>query len=132
MDQAAKHILLVDNDPATRKLFGALLARAGFEVLYAKDGGEGREVARRLQPDLILLDINMPVMDGWETADRLKSGSNSITANIPIAFLTNEDLSLEAQKNAKEFGVADYIQKGVSSEEFIERVEKLVNMPAKQ
>jgi CheY-like chemotaxis protein len=129
MNQTSKHILVVDNDPATRKLFGALLAQAGFEVLYAQDGAEGREMARRLQPDLILLDINMPIMDGWETADRLKSGPNSITANIPVAFLTNEDLSLEAQKNAREFGVTDYIQKGSGSEEFIRRVKKILHLP---
>jgi CheY-like chemotaxis protein len=127
MEAAIKHILMIDNDPPTRKLFGSLLARAGFEVLYAKDGNEGREMARRMQPDLILLDLNMPVMDGWETADRLKTEPNSVTAKIPIAFLTNEDLSIEAQKNAKELGVIDYIQKGASNEEFIERVKKILN-----
>jgi CheY-like chemotaxis protein len=130
-NSTAKHILIADNDPATRKLFGALLARAGFEVLYAKDGNEGREMARRFQPDLILLDLNMPVMDGWETADRLKNEPNSVTVNIPIAFLTSEDLSIEAQKNAKEFGVIDYIQKGVSNEEFIERVKKILDTAPK-
>jgi CheY-like chemotaxis protein len=119
-----KHILIVDDDPQTRRLFGALLAKAGFEVWYAKDGNEGREMARRLQPDLILLDVNMPVMDGLETANRLKNEPGSITANIPIIFLTNDDLSIEAQKSIKELGVLDYMQKGVSSEEFIERVKK--------
>lgn len=122
------HILIVDDDPITRKLFGSLLARAGFEVLYAKDGAEGREMARRLQPDLILLDLLMPIMDGWEVADRLKSESNSVSVNTPIAFLTNEDLSIEAQKNAKELGVVDYIQKGISNNEFVERVKWILDM----
>lgn len=129
METAPKHILVVDNDPTTRILFGSLLARAGYEVLYAKDGNEGREMARRMQPDLILLDLSMPVMDGWETADRLKSEPNSVTVNIPVAFLTSEDLSIEAQKNAKELGVIDYIQKGVSNEEFIARVKKILEVP---
>jgi len=84
-------------------------------------------MATRLQPDLILLDLNMPIMDGWEVATRLKTEPGSTAKNIPIAFLTNEDLSVEAQKAAKELGVADYIQKGASNEEFIERVKNLLN-----
>jgi len=127
----SKHILIVDNDAATRKLFGALLSRVGFEVFYAKDGNEGHEMAEKLIPDLILLDINMPIMDGWATATKLKSGFNSIIVEIPIAFLTNEDLSLEDQASAKEIGVIDYIQKGASNEEFIERVKKIIEVTLK-
>lgn len=121
------HILIVDDDPTNRRLFGALLAREGYEPLYAKDGAEGREMARRFQPDLVLLDLNMPVMDGWETAERLKNEPHAGTAQIPIIFLTNEDLSTEAQKLVKEYDVADYIQKGVTSEEFIVRVKKVLD-----
>jgi DNA-binding response OmpR family regulator len=128
MDIISKHILIIDNDAATRKLFGALLSRVGFEVLYAKDGNEGHELAKRIKPDLILLDINMPIMDGWETANKLKSSFDSLVVNIPIAFLTNEDLSVEDQNNAKKIGVIDYIQKGASNDEFIERVKKIIEM----
>lgn len=124
-----KHVLLVDNDPATRRLFGSLLGRAGFEVLYAKDGNEGREMARRFLPDLILLDYNMPIMDGLETAQRLKTEPGSPNIDTPIALLTNEDISMEGQKAIKELGIIDYIQKGVSNEEFIIRVKKILNMP---
>ncbi|MFA6603954.1 MAG: response regulator [Patescibacteria group bacterium] len=126
-----KHILVVDDDSMTRRLFGSLLARAGFEVLYAKDGNDGREMARRLHPDLILLDLNMPVMDGMETADRLKSDADPVVASIPIILLTSEDLSIEAQKAVKELGVLDYLQKGVTNEEFIERVQKIIGAPQK-
>jgi len=131
MPAISKHILIIDNDVATRKLFGALLSRVGFEVFYAKDGNEGHEMAEKLIPDLILLDINMPIMDGWETANKLKSAFNSIVVEIPIAFLTNEDLSLEDQANAKEIGIIDYIQKGASNEEFIERVKKIIELASK-
>ena len=126
MNTISKHILIIDNDAATRKLFGALLSRVGFEVLYAKDGNEGHELAKRIKPDLILLDINMPIMDGWETANKLKASFDSLVVAIPIAFLTNEDLSVEDQNNAKKIGVIDYIQKGASNEEFIERVKKIL------
>jgi len=122
-----KHILIVDDDPITRRLFGSLLGRAGYEVIYAKGGDEGREMARRLHPDLILLDINMSGTDGYKTADLIKNEPNSPAADIPVVFLTNEDLPFEAVKWAKELGVMDYIHKGVSNEEFIERVKKLLS-----
>ena len=78
---------------------------------------------------LILLDLNMPIMDGWETADRLKNEPDSTTKQIPIAFLSSEDLSIEAQKAAKELGVVDYLQKGMSNEDFIARVKKILPPP---
>ena len=122
----AKHILVVDDDPTTRRFFGSLLARAGFEVLYGKDGNDGREMAKRFRPDFILLDYNMPIMNGMETAQRLKADPDPTIAGIPIALLTNEDLSIEDQKALKEIGVADYMQKGLSNQDFVERVKKLV------
>lgn len=116
------HILITDDDAMIRRLFGAKLASAGFEVLYAKDGNEGREMARRFHPDLILMDINMPIMDGLEAATRMKEEKE--TANIPIIFLTNKDLSIEAQQRVAELGVADYIPKATDLDEFLVRVKK--------
>jgi two-component system alkaline phosphatase synthesis response regulator PhoP len=122
------HILIIDDDEVMRRLFGGLLGRAGYEVIYAKNGDEGRETARRLLPDLILLDINMPGPDGYKTASSIKNEANSPAANIPIVFLTNEDLPLETLDWMKEFGVIDYIHKGVSNEEFIDRVKKVLSI----
>ena len=118
------HILIIDDDETMRRLFGSLLSNAGYEVLYAKDGDQGRETARRLHPDLILLDINMPGNDGYKTANSIKNEPSSPAADIPIVFLTNADLPIESLNWMKEFGVADYIHKGVSNEEFIARVKK--------
>jgi DNA-binding response OmpR family regulator len=131
MDTISKHILMIDDDPMIRRLFGSLLSRAGFEVMYAKNGEEGREMARRLHPDLILLDINMGGDDGFKTADRIKNERNSPAADIPIVFLTNADLPIEAVKWMKEFGVSDYIHKGVDNEEFIKLVRKILDPSAK-
>ena len=132
MEPEIKHVLMIDNDPISRRLFGSLLGKAGYEVLYANTGEEGREMARRLHPDLILLDINMPGGDdGFKTADRIKNEPNSPAANIPIAFLSNADLPIEAQKWMIEFGVTEYIQKGVSNEEFIARVKKILDTTQK-
>jgi len=131
-----KHILIIDDDPTTRRLFGSLLGSAGYEVLYAGSGELGREMARRFHPDLVLLDINMPGEDGFKTADRIRNEPGSPAADVPIAFLTNADLSLEAQKWMTGVGVTEYIQKGVSNDEFIVRVKKILekeeNKPAQE
>lgn len=111
---------MIDDDPAMRRLFGGKLAQSGFEVLYSGNGNEGREMARRFQPDLILLDIRMPGTDGLDVARRLHSERE--TAHIPVVFLTNEDFSLEAEKYAKEVWAQGYIHKSIDLDEFIKRV----------
>jgi CheY-like chemotaxis protein len=119
-----KHILIIDDDQMTRRMFGGRLALAGFEVLYAADGNEGREIARRMQPDLILLDIRMPDPDGYTVARRIKNEEK--TAHIPIVFLTNEDFTPEAEKAVKEMWVADYIHKSIEPKDLVQKVKKLV------
>ncbi len=124
MDSTPKHVLVTDNDPISRRLFGSLLAKAGLEVLYAGSGKECLELARTAQPDLILLDYNMPGMDGMETAESLSKDPQC--AKIPICWLTNNDLPSEVLNWAKETGVVEYIHKGVSNEEFVELVKKIL------
>lgn len=121
------HILFVDDDEVVRRLFGFKLAQAGFEVIYAEDGNQGREMARRFQPDLILMDLDMPVMDGTKTISRLKDESQ--TKNIPIVLFTNSDLSIEAEKAMKELGVTDYISKATDQEKFIDLIKKALAKP---
>lgn len=120
----SKHILIIDDDQQIRRLFGAKLAAAGFEVIYSGNGSEGRELARRFQPDLILLDIRMPDADGYTIAKRLKEERQ--TAGIPVVFLTNEDFSLEAEKWMKEVFVSEYIHKSIDLNMFIERVRNIL------
>lgn len=116
-------ILLVDDAPEVLRIFGGKLTEAGFEVLYAKDGNEGRETARRIKFDLILLDIRMPVMDGMDTLKRLKS--EEITKNIPVIMLTSGDLSREAETALiDDLGAAAYIQKGAPFDVLIESINK--------
>ena len=119
-----KHILFADDDPATRRLFGAKLASAGFEVLYAQDGNEELEMATRFVPDLIVTDIDMPNTDGIKASFRLRGDPR--TKSIPIIFLTNADLSADAEKAIKELGMAEYMPKGIDLAEFIERVKSIV------
>lgn len=117
-----QHILLIDDDEALCRLFGGYLQKAGFQVIYAHNGDEGREIARRLQPDLILLDLTLPVMDGYEISARLKQ--EELTKHIPLIILSNADISQEAEKTFKAQGVSDYIHKSVEEKELVERVKK--------
>ena len=119
-----KHVLFADDDPVSRRLFGAKLASAGIEVLYANDGEEAFEMARRFQPELIVTDIDMPKADGIKTAFRLREDPK--TKHIPIIFLTNSDLSLDAEKAVKELGGAEYMPKAIDLAEFVERVKRVI------
>lgn len=122
--QNKKHILLADDDPSTRRLFGAKLASVGIEVLYASDGNEVVEMAKRFLPDLVMTDIDMPNLDGIEAVKKLKADPQ--TKHIPVVFLTNSDLSTEAEKVMKELVGAEYMPKGIDLTEFIERVKKII------
>ncbi len=129
MSAQKNHILMIDDDAAIQRLFGAKFATAGFEVMYAHDGHSGREMARRFQPDIILLDIRMPGTDGFTIARLLKNEPQ--TKNIPIIFLTNEDFTKEAEKAAKEVWAADYIHKSVDLNELVKRVQGVLqNQPS--
>jgi len=118
------HILIIDDDPVLRRLFSSLLSNAGYEVFDAPDADQGQELAGRLHPDLILMDKNLPGTDGITASGKLKK--NATTAHIPVALLTNEDLSVETEKKIKEASIVDCIQKRLSNEEFIARVKKIL------
>lgn len=130
MDTKKQHILIIDDDETMRRLIGGKLAHAGYEVLYSGDAHQGREMARRFKPDLILLDIRMPDVDGFSIGRRLKSEPQ--TKDIPIVFLTNEDLSAEAEKNLKGLGAIDYIHKSIDPEEFLVRISKDIALSPQQ
>jgi CheY-like chemotaxis protein len=82
--QVKKKILLVDDDPAIRKMLGLLLTGEGYTVLLAVNGGDSIEVVRTTEIDLVLLDLNMPGMDGWQTFEQLASENPM----LPIVVIT--------------------------------------------
>lgn len=118
------NILIIDDNESIRRLYGAKLAGAGFDVLYSSNGDDGREVARRMRPDLILLDIRMPGTDGYTIAKRLSSEPQ--TKNIPVVFLTNEDLTLEAESAVKGRWVVDYIHKSIDLGDFVKKIKEIL------
>jgi putative two-component system response regulator len=101
-------ILVVDDDPAVVSLVSRFLVREGYKVLTANNGAEAFEYIQRTPPDLILLDVVMPVMDGLSLCRRLKENPN--TALIPITMLTGQD-DYEHRKRGIEAGADDFLSK---------------------
>jgi PAS domain S-box-containing protein len=112
-------ILVVDDTPTNLEVLFDLLGNSGFRVLIAEDGESAIEKAHYAQPDLILLDVLMPGMDGFETCRRLKS--SQITAAIPIIFLTALTDSVDKLQGF-ELGAIDFIPKPLHCEEVLARV----------
>jgi two-component system, cell cycle response regulator DivK len=103
-------ILLVEDNEMNRDMLSRRLARKGYRVLVAHDGGEGHALAHSENPDLILMDMSLPVMNGWEVTRLLKS--DSATRHIPVIALTAHALATDRVK-AIEAGCDDYDTKPV-------------------
>jgi len=115
-----KRILAVDDEPHILKLVGFSLKAGGFEVIEASDGLSAIEIAEAEQPDLILMDVMMPVLDGYESCRRLKA--NPATANIPVVMLTAKT-QLAEQKVGLDCGAQDYICKPFTPKDLVAQVQ---------
>ncbi|MDZ8106175.1 MAG: response regulator [Nostoc sp. DedQUE12a] len=113
------HILLVDDNPNNLKVLSEAIQGCGWKALMATDGESAIEQIEYAHPDLILLDIMMPGLDGFETCRRLKA--NAVTQNIPIIFMTALSDATEKVKGL-EIGAVDYITKPFQQEEVIARL----------
>lgn len=103
-------ILLVEDNEMNRKMLSRRLERKGFQVIFAVDGERGVAMARTEAPDLILLDMSLPVLDGWEATRQLKA--DAATMRIPIIALTAHAMSGDREKTM-EAGCDDYDTKPV-------------------
>jgi CheY-like chemotaxis protein len=112
-------VLIVDDNPEERKIFSTYLEFAGLDLIEASNGQEGLRMANDRNPDLILMDITMPVMDGWETAIRLKSDPG--TADIPIIAITCHHLPPERLEQA---GFCGYLEKPLAPYRVLEEIER--------
>ena len=120
-------ILLVEDNELNRDMLSRRLARRGFDVVVAVDGGEGIEMAKSASPDLVLLDMSLPVLDGWEVAARLKAAAD--TRCIPIIALTAHAMAGDRQR-ALEAGCDDYDTKPIELDRLLEKVHALLGEPA--
>ncbi|MEM6995961.1 MAG: response regulator [Myxococcota bacterium] len=116
-------VLLVEDNEMNRDMLSRRLARRGFDVAVAVDGREGLEVARTASPALVLLDMDLPVIDGWEVARQLKAGEG--TAAIPIIALTAHAMVGDRDR-ALQAGCDDYDTKPVELPRLLSKMEKLL------
>jgi CheY-like chemotaxis protein len=116
-------ILLVEDQEMNRDMLARRLKKRGYEVSIAVDGAEGVEKARAESPDLILMDMSLPVMDGWEATRTLKA--DEATQAIPVIALTAHAMSTDREK-ALEAGCDAYETKPVELPRLLETMEKLL------
>lgn len=118
-----KKILVVEDNEMNRDMLSRRLTRKGYEVLIAVDGGQGVEMARTQSPDLILMDMSLPVIDGWEASRTLKA--DAATQGIPIIALTAHAMAGDREK-AMEAGCNDYDTKPVELPRLLGKIEALL------
>ncbi len=116
-------ILLVEDNEMNRDMLSRRLERKGYEVIMALDGEEGVEMAQTQSPDLILMDMSLPSMDGWEATKILKA--DPTTTAIPVIALTAHAMSGDREK-AIEAGCDDYDTKPVELPRLLEKIQTLL------
>ncbi len=116
-------ILLVEDNEMNRDMLSRRLQRRGYTVSLAEDGRQGLEMAQKLLPDLILLDMSLPEMDGWEAASHLKS--EKTTQHIPIIALTAHAMTSDRDR-AFAAGCNEYDTKPIEFQRLLEKMGKLL------
>jgi len=116
-------ILLVEDNEMNRDMLSRRLQRKGYEVLIAVDGEQGVGIAKSESPDLILMDMSLPVLDGWEATRRLKG--TPATGDIPIIALTAHAMADDREK-ALQAGCDDYDTKPVELARLLAKIEALL------
>jgi two-component system cell cycle response regulator DivK len=119
-------ILLVEDNEMNRDMLSRRLERRGYHVVLAVDGQEALDTAVSAAPDLILLDMSLPVVDGWEVATRLKGVPS--TASIPIIALTAHAMAGDRER-ALQVGCDDYDTKPIDLPRLLGKIESLVGNP---
>ena len=117
-------ILVVDDEINITQILEFSIGAEGYEVIAAQNGEEAIDKARREQPDLIILDIMMPIIDGYEACRILKA--NPLTKNIPVILLTAKGRDID-KRLGYEVGATDYIIKPFSPNKLIDKIQKLLS-----
>jgi CheY-like chemotaxis protein len=120
-------VLLVEDNEMNRDMLSRRLQRRGFEVAIAVDGQDGLDKLTQQTPDLVLLDMDLPVIDGWEVARRIKAGDQ--TKNIPIIALTAHAMVGDREK-ALAAGCDDYDTKPIDLPRLLEKMRSLLGTRA--
>ena len=116
-------VLLVEDNEMNRDMLSRRLVRRGFEVVFAVNGKQGVDLARSEKPDIILMDMSLPIMDGWEATRCVKS--DDATRSVPVIGLTAHAMSGDREK-AIEAGCDDYDTKPVELDRLIGKIQRLL------
>ena len=116
-------VLLVEDNEMNRDILFRRLSRRGYVVVFAVDGQQGVEMANSEKPDIVLMDMSLPVMDGWEATRRIKS--DDAMRNLPVIGLTAHAMSGDREK-VLAAGCDDYDTKPVELDRLIEKMERLL------
>ena len=116
-------VLLIEDNEMNRDMLSRRLIRRGFQVVFAMDGQQGIDLARSERPDIILMDLGLPVIDGWEATRRVKA--DDATRGVPVIGLTAHAMTGDREK-AIEAGCDDYDTKPVEFDRLIGKIERLL------
>ncbi len=124
MAEDAKRVVCIEDEPEMIDLVRLILGRKGFDVIGANGGIEGLETVQRERPDLVLLDLMMPDMDGWEVYQQMKADED--LRDIPVVVVTAKAQSIDKVLGLHIAKVDDYITKPFGPQELLESVEKII------
>jgi two-component system, cell cycle response regulator DivK len=122
-----QRVLVVDDYPDAREMYAEYLKYSGFDVIEAGNGREALERALDSAPDIILMDLSLPVMDGWEATRRLKA--DKLTAGIPIVALTGHALA-GILEGAKKAGCDAFVTKPCLPEDLVKEIQRVLSSTA--
>lgn len=119
---AIKKVLVVDDSATERHILGDILGKQGFEVSYAEDGEKGVEQSKLIKPDLIIMDVVMPGMNGFQATRAISKDPE--TQNIPIIICTTKDQETDKVWGVRQ-GAKDYVVKPIDSAELLSKIAAL-------
>ena len=118
-------ILIIDDEESIRHLLDTLLTRKGYQVVLAESGKEGLELVRRERPDVVVLDLKMPGMDGFTVLKELRS----FDPKKPVIILTGARIA-DAEQKVRALGVTEFVEKEFSLHHLGDSLKRYVNMPS--
>jgi DNA-binding response OmpR family regulator len=128
MTEVSKRVVYIEDEPEMVELVQIILGRAGFEVAGAGSGLDGLQLARREPPDLVLLDLMLPDMDGWQVYRELRADES--LKHIPVIVITAKSQSIDMVLGLHVADVDDYISKPFSAQELVKRAERVIAQQA--
>jgi DNA-binding response OmpR family regulator len=126
MAEDKKTVVCIEDEPEMIDLVKLILGRKGFELVGAMGGREGLEAIRRVKPDLVLLDLMMPDMDGWEVYQQMKADVDM--QKIPVIVVTAKAQSIDKVLGLHIAKVDDYVTKPFGPQELLQSVEKVLGL----